>query len=1559
VAGRTGCESPGVRLGRVPGAFLFAGGPEGPQSGSRSVSILSDWVAAMLSPMHVFDRRSRPVHTGGLRARTSRRRSARRLWAVESLEGRVLLSTIPVNTFQDLAAPVAGLTSLREAIAEAANLSGDDVIDLPAGTYNLTLGPLTIADSSGMVTIESVGGTATINAGGKSRVFEIAQGTDVTMQGLAVTNGMLSNLDDIGGAGVFDAGRLKLTDCMFTANRVGHANGGSDVYGSGGGLYIATTAEAELTECSFVGNWAGFSGGGLYNLGNMTVEHCTLSDNSALNGAGMANNGTATLNACNVSDNGNTVLPFASGNGGGIGNGGTISLTSCTLFGNGNPNTGGGGLANDDYGSVTLTDCTVSANVGFLGGGLVNQGTATIVQCVLSGNSGNYGGGLCSLFGTVSITDCTISNNTADLEGGGVFNQSASVMIAESTLSGNTVLRPTYGEGGGLSNRGQDATATLIDSTISGNSAWSGGGVLNGQNARLKLVSCTVTSNSTSGVENASGFVYAVEIGNTIVAGNISAAGQPDVSGYPFRSHGFNLIGVASASATGFGATGDQSGTAVSPLDPKLGQLQDNGGPTFTHALLPGSPALDRGDPALAGTADQRGVPRPQGPGVDIGAFELAGSQGNVPPTAVAGGPYTIQEGASLTLDASASTDADGDPLTYSWAFNGDNNYSDAAGVNPILSWTQLQALGVNDGPQSYLVTLRLDDGHGNFAFASTTLQVLDTPPTATLSNTGPVLAGIPVTVLFSNPFDPSAADMAAGLHYAFSTDLTSLAGTAYATSGTSQTASFAFDFAGTYTVYGRLIDKDGMFSQYSTTVTVTAGPTAVAGGPYTIYEGSSLMLDGSASTDPNGAFLNYAWALNGDSNFSDASGVSTSLSWAQLQALGINDGPRSYPVTLRVSTASGSVGFDSTTVQVLDTAPQATLSNGGGVVSNPVTVRFTNAYDPSAADMAAGLHYAYSTDPSSLAQATYATGGASSTTNFIFNVAGNYTVYGRVIDKDGGFNDYSTVVTVSQTLATINGFAVNWGSVQTASLMTNSDGLRLLPPGRNTDMPWLGINRFAVTLSQPAALSPADVSLQGINVASYGPVTVAGSGANYVITLAAPISAADRVTVTIANATIATYTRRLDILPGDVNDDGTVNVSDVVLVRNMLPGFGGTPTTFGDINGSGAVDMSDYNAVRARVGTTLPGVAINGPPTAVIGGPYAIAEGSALVLDASASSDPDGDPLTFTWDLNGDGNFTDGSGAKLALSWAQLQALGINDGPMGYPIAVRVDDGHGHAVVASTNLQVANTSPTASLSNSGPVLAGNPVSVTFSSPYDPSAADMAAGLHFAFSTDPTILTAATYANSSTSPAASFTFLAAANFTVYGRVIDKDGGFTNYSTIVVTQTNVNTLSVAWGTLGASPLQTAADGLRLLPAGRSTDLPWLGINRLAVTLNQATVLSPADVSVTGIGIANYGPVTISGAGTSYIITFARPISDADRVTVVISNPNITTYTRRLDVLPGDVNDDGVVDSSDVVAVRNMLPGFGGIVTVFGDINGDGVVDINDYNAVRNQVGKRLP
>jgi Bacterial Ig domain len=225
-----------------------------------------------------------------------------------------------------------------------------------------------------------------------------------------------------------------------------------------------------------------------------------------------------------------------------------------------------------------------------------------------------------------------------------------------------------------------------------------------------------------------------------------------------------------------------------------------------------------------------------------------------------------------------------------------------------------------------------------------------------------------------------------------------------------------------------------------------------------------------------------------------------------------------------------------------------------------------------------------------------------------------------------------------------------------------------------------------------------------------------------------------------------------------------------------------------------------------------------------------------------------------------------------------------------------------------------------------------------------------------------------------TSPAstATLTFTPAANSfgtaTITVTVMDdggtKNGGVdTTQVPFVVTVNHVAAtvtgVSADWGTKGTIALKTAADGLRLLPAGRLNDLPWYGINKLPITLSQAASLSAGDVNVTGLAVANYGPVTISGSGTNYTITFAQAITTADRVTVTIGNAGITTFTGRLDVLPGDANDDGVVNAQDLVAVRNDFALLGSTYNIFDDLNGDGTVDINDTNLVGRFVGKRLP
>ena len=416
--------------------------------------------------------------------------------------------------------------TLRAAIMEANALAGADAIDLPAGTYILSIagtgedaaftGDLDITDD---LTITGDGQATTIIDGGAlDRVFHIdpnAAGIMVEITGLTIDGGFV---------------------------------------GSGAGLLNEATLTLNSTTVS--GNSSSGKGGGIFNKGTLELHTSTIRDNSSPgSGGGIFNEGTLELYASTISDN------SSSGSGGGISN----------FFG----------------GTVTLNGSTVSGNSSFFdGGGLLNEGSVVLNSSTVSGNSTSSfgdGGGINADRGTVVLNSSTVSGNSSG-SGGGIFKDfGGSVSLSNSTVSGNTATA-----GGGIFIFGHIGTLTLNNSTVSDNTATAGGGIFNDfSTATLK---------------------------NTIVANNTSG----DCSG-TITSAGHNLI----EDTSGCTIVGDTTGN-ITGSDPLLGPLADNGGPTLTHALLPGSPAIDAvpgADCTLA--TDQRGVARPQGPACDIGAFEL------------------------------------------------------------------------------------------------------------------------------------------------------------------------------------------------------------------------------------------------------------------------------------------------------------------------------------------------------------------------------------------------------------------------------------------------------------------------------------------------------------------------------------------------------------------------------------------------------------------------------------------------------------------------------------------------------------------------------------------------------------------------------------------------------------------------------------------------------------------------------------------------------------------------------------------------------------------------
>ena len=296
--------------------------------------------------------------------------------------------------------------------------------------------------------------------------------------------------------------------------------------------------------------------------------------------------------------------------------------------------------------TITLTgvQLTIDHNVN------INGPTANSV--VVSGNNLSRAF-LVNASRAVAISNLTLSgSNGLTGSGGAVLNSGGTLTLTNSTVSGNST---TGSGGGGLSNTG---TLTLINSTVSGNNTAGGpgGGILNTGGGTLSLTNSTVSGNTASsggvmeggGIYNLSG---TVNVRNTIIAGNSATTAGPDISG-SFTSQGNNLIGKSDG-GSGFtnGVNGDKVGTIASPIDPLLGALMNNGGPTFTHGLLYNSPAVDAGNdcvftvthcsdaniPQL--TLDQRGLSRQAdgdlvaGAHVDIGAYERQATESRpVPP---------------------------------------------------------------------------------------------------------------------------------------------------------------------------------------------------------------------------------------------------------------------------------------------------------------------------------------------------------------------------------------------------------------------------------------------------------------------------------------------------------------------------------------------------------------------------------------------------------------------------------------------------------------------------------------------------------------------------------------------------------------------------------------------------------------------------------------------------------------------------------------------------------------------------------------------------------------
>jgi hypothetical protein len=514
-----------------------------------------------------------------------------------------------------------------------------------SGTITLTQGPLTISKD---LEIDGPGqDLLTVSGNQQSGVFNISadpSAQTVTLSGLTIADGtgfLMSG--QLQGGGIYnDHADLTLSNCTVSGNAVGNSGNGGGIYNKLGNLIV---------DSSTISGNAGSRGGGIYNyFGTVVVSASTVSGNMVGGGIYCEYIGALTVDSSTIANN-------QSGDwGAGIFSHVPTTITNSTISGNSTTQLGGGiyvGGGGAGQTPVTISNSAITGNTAVEDGGLFNIGdTVLLDHTIVSGNNAtgsaslSAGPGGIQNQGRMTINDCTISNNI----GSGIWS-SWSLVMTGSTDSGNV------GDflGGGLFVDYGDAEIT--NSTISDNTAADAGGgiALWAHVGSLELTSVTLTGNTASGTSGdftgGGGLFFSatdssqyVLLRNTLIAGNSTATVDPDVEGSVI-SLGFNLVGQGGDSE-GWRAN-DLVGQA-NPIDPMLGPLSDNGGPTLTHAVLAGSPAILNGDPALDGTVDQRGTPRfhsgVDAP-VDIGAFDATALEGfrvDAPAEVVAGQPFTI-----------------------------------------------------------------------------------------------------------------------------------------------------------------------------------------------------------------------------------------------------------------------------------------------------------------------------------------------------------------------------------------------------------------------------------------------------------------------------------------------------------------------------------------------------------------------------------------------------------------------------------------------------------------------------------------------------------------------------------------------------------------------------------------------------------------------------------------------------------------------------------------------------------------------------------------------------
>ena len=668
----------------------------------------------------------------------------------------------------------------------------------------------------------------------------------------------------------------------------------------------------------------------------------------------------------------------------------------------------------------------------------------------------------------------------------------------------------------------------------------------------------------------------------------------------------------------------------------------------------------------------------------------------NKAPIANAGSTYNIDEGTVSQLDATNSTDPDNDLLRYLWDLDNDGIF-ETRGVTPTIDTSLL------DGPATQKVTLRVNDGRGGSTEDTATINVANVDPIAHAGGAYTVTEG--TTLQLSGSADDIPADI---ITYQWDLNDDNI----YETIGQNPTFdATTLDGPATYPITLLVSDDDGGTHTESTSITViNATPTVDAGGTHHVGEGSIYEIVG-VGTDVISDTLTYEWDANDDSVF-EISGDTLVVDASLI------DGPALLTATLRISDDDAASDTDIALIHIVNISPTLSALNATEIDEGGTMTLTGQINEPGAND---ALTLVVDWKDGSQQTIPYPAGTTAFTLTHTYaddqvqliRAVESYNIMLTISDDDGGETTVNTPITVNN----LDPSALIGGPY----LMKEGEMLNLL--GFGTDVPTDPVT-YAWDLDNDGIFETSGQTPVFDATALDGPsiVTITlrvtdddggAKEAQTTITLLNVAPQIDRKTFQIAEGT-------LDTLSASATDV----VSDTLIFRWDLDG-NGSFETLGQtpIFDASALDGPTTVTVTLQVsdddgGQTTAPIVIqvdNLAPSADAGTVYSVAEGSTVAL-AGVGTDIPSDPLSYAWDLDGNGSF-ETSGQTPIFDASAL------DGPSVKTVTLQVTDDDGGVQTSSADIRIENASPNVNAGGNQTVTPFDTVSL-LASFIDPASAD-------------------------------------------------------------------------------------------------------------------------------------------------------------------------------------------------------------------------------------------